>query len=69
PPDFTLSQLQEVYEVILGHQVDKRNFRKKIQSLDLIEATGQKQSGRKHRPAMLYRFKTRNYSELEEPIF
>lgn len=69
PELFTLSQLQEVYEVILGHEIDKRNFRKKIQSLDLIEPTEQKLTGRKHRPARLFRFKTHSYSELEEPIF
>jgi len=69
PEAFTLSQLQEVYEVILGHEVDKRNFRKKIQSLDIIELTGQKQTGRKHRPARLFRFKKRGYAELEEPLF
>lgn len=69
PELFTLSQLQEIYEVILGHEIDKRNFRKKIMSLDFVEATNQKQTGRKHRPARLYRFKDKNYTELGEPIF
>lgn len=69
PKLFTLSQLQEVYEVILGHSVDKRNFRKKIMSLGLIEPTAQKQTGRKHRPAQLFRFQKHGYTELEEPIF
>lgn len=69
PKLFTLSQLQEVYEVILGHEIDKRNFRKKIFSLDIIEETNQKQTGRKHRPARLYKFKQHRYAELTEPIF
>jgi len=69
PKLFTLSQLQEVYEVILGHPVDKRNFRKKIMSLGIIEPTNQKLTGQKHRPALLYKFKKHSYTELEEPIF
>ena len=69
PELFTLSQLQEIYEVILGHGVDKRNFRKKILSLDIIEPTSQQLTGQRHRPARLHRFKKRSYSELAEPIF
>lgn len=65
----TLSQLQEVYEVILGHLVDKRNFRKKILSLGIIEPTDQYLRGRKYRPAQLFRFAKHGYAELEEPIF
>jgi 8-oxo-dGTP diphosphatase len=56
PVEFTLSELQRVYEIILGHDLDKRNFRKKIISTDLIEVTGNMQSGRRQRPAQLYRF-------------
>jgi 8-oxo-dGTP diphosphatase len=69
PELFTLSQLQEVYEVILSHPIDKRNFRKKILSLDIIETTDQKITGQRHRPARLHKFKNHSYSELEEPIF
>lgn len=59
PNKFRLSQLQQVYEVILGHPLDKRNFRKKIDSLGLLEATGEKELEGAHRPAMLYRFKNK----------
>jgi 8-oxo-dGTP diphosphatase len=59
PPKFTLTNLQKVYEAVLRRQLDKRNFRRKILSLDLIEATKEKTSGQAHRPARLYRFKTR----------
>lgn len=56
PSEFTLAEMQQVYEIILGKKLDKRNFRKKIQSLDLIAKTGQKTAGEAHRPADLYRF-------------
>jgi 8-oxo-dGTP diphosphatase len=55
---FTLSELQEVYEVILGRKLDRRNFRKKILTLGLIKkAPGQRRGA--HRPAQLYSFRSR----------
>ncbi len=69
PESFTFGELQHVYEVILGHEIDKRNFRKKLASLDIIELTGEKRTGGKHRPALLYRFKQTRLTELEEPAF
>jgi 8-oxo-dGTP diphosphatase len=68
PKHFSLQELQNVYEVILGKTLDKRNFRKKIQSLELIEPTEIKQTGTRHRPAMLYQFKQHSYTELDEPF-
>lgn len=59
PPSFTLTELQQVYEIVLDTELDKRNFRKRIQALDLIESTGKKRTGLAHRPAALYRFKHR----------
>ena len=59
PDTFTLSELQRVYEVILGRALDKRNFRKKILSLDLVEPTGGERRDGAHRPARLYRFRSR----------
>ncbi len=56
PETFTLSELQHVYEVILGKPIDKRNFRKKILSVGIVESTRQKQAAAAHRPAELYRF-------------
>ncbi len=55
PDEFTLSQLQTVYEQAIGRELDKRNFRKWMLSLNLIEETGKKFSRGAHRPAMLYR--------------
>lgn len=59
PQYFTLSQLQRVYESILGRRLDKRNFRKRMLSLGIIKPTGRKQSEAAHRPAELYTFTSR----------
>ena len=57
PEQFTLRELQRVYEIILDHRkLDKRNFRKKILSTGILEDTGAKKMEGTHRPARLYRF-------------
>ncbi len=58
PRAFTLAQAQSVYEAILGRTLDKRNFRKKFLALGLAAPLGRKSSGA-HRPAALYRFRSR----------
>ena len=55
PKEFTLSHLQDVYEKATDKLRDKRNFRKWIFSLNVIEPTGKKFASGPHRPAMLYR--------------
>lgn len=55
PAQFTLSELQRVYEIILGQEIDKRNFRKWVLALEQIEETGEQRREGAHRPAMLYR--------------
>jgi 8-oxo-dGTP diphosphatase len=55
---FTLSELQAVYEAILGRPLDRRNFRKKILSTGLLAPLGRQRRGA-HRPATLYRFRRR----------
>jgi 8-oxo-dGTP diphosphatase len=55
PSEFTLSELQRVYETILNEPLDKRNFRRKILTAGVIEPTGNMRAG-DHRPARLYRF-------------
>lgn len=57
PERFTLSELQAVYECILGEALDKRNFRKRVQGLDCLEDTGELFRAGKHRPAKLFRVK------------
>lgn len=56
PKQFTLSELQRLYEAILERPLDKRNFRKKILSLDLLKPEGQKRAAGAHRPAQFYSF-------------
>lgn len=53
---FTLTQLQNVYEAVLEQELDKRNFRKKILSLDMIHETSEISKDGAHRPAKLYAF-------------
>ena len=67
PELFTLTQLQHVYEAILGEEIDKRNFRKKIKTIDFIEKTDLIDKETSKRGAALYRFNKKMY--LEEPVF
>lgn len=60
PKEFSLSEMQAVYEIILGEKLDKRNFRKKMKSLNIIEPAQKTRAGLKSRPAELYRFKKRS---------
>lgn len=55
PDEFTLSALQRLYEIIGGAKLDKRNFRKFILGLGVLQETGKRQAQGAHRPAMLYR--------------
>ncbi len=62
-PEFTLTELQTVYEIILGRELDKRNFRKKMLSTELLEGLEKQRRGGAHRPAQLFSFTKR------EPVF
>jgi 8-oxo-dGTP diphosphatase len=64
PPRFSLTQLQRLYEIILGTDLDKRNFRKKILAMDLLVETDEVEQGVRHRAARLYRFDRRKYERL-----
>lgn len=65
PRDFTLSDLQKIYEIILNKKVDKRNFRKKIFSLDLVKRIGRKRVGEANRPAELFVFTSRQLQRFK----
>lgn len=65
PDEFTLTELEQAYEAVLGKNLDKRNFRKKLDKLNLLEDTGKMTSGEKWRPAKIYRFKKRAVEEIE----
>ncbi len=53
---FTLAQLREVYEVVLGKRLDPGNFRRMVESADIVEPTGEYLEGTRHRPPQLYRY-------------
>lgn len=57
PNEFTLPELQSVFESIMNKNLDRRNFRKKFLTLNLIEETGNNSVGGSGRPAKLYKFK------------
>lgn len=56
PSEFTLSELQNAYEIILNEKLDKRNFRKKVLEMDMLKKEKLKRVG-SHRPAQLYSVK------------
>lgn len=65
PIQFRLSDLQKIYEIIIDKPLDKRNFRKRMLATSLLEETGKKEIIGAHRPAMLYRFKKREFVVLD----
>ena len=64
PPKFTLTELQHLYEAVLETELDKRNFRKKILSMNLLVDLDETQEGVAHRPAKLYEFDQAWYEKL-----
>lgn len=69
PERFTLSQLQHLYETVLQTDLDKRNFRKKILSMDLLIPLEEKVRMGAHRPAQLFQFDPRKYAALKQRGF
>ncbi|MEZ4195362.1 MAG: NUDIX domain-containing protein [Candidatus Paceibacterota bacterium] len=65
PTEFTLSELETVYESILKTDLDKRNFRKKLLKLKAVIPLGRKKKHGAHRPAELYRFAGTKVEEIE----
>jgi 8-oxo-dGTP diphosphatase len=64
PETFTLTELQSAYEVVLGEELDKRNFRRKILDAGVIEPGGGYRSG-EGRPARLYRYREDAVAEVK----
>jgi 8-oxo-dGTP diphosphatase len=64
PENFTLTELQRTYELILGEKLDKRNFRRRILEAGVIEPIGQWQSG-EGRPARLYHYRPDAVAEVQ----
>ncbi len=66
PEKFTLTELQRLYEVILGQDLDKRNFRRKVLALGVLEELEERRAGVAHRAPRLYRFDVDRYSDRLE---
>jgi len=66
---FTLPQLQRLYEEILGHEIDKRNFRKKVLKLNLLKKLKEVHKTKKGRSAALFMFDKVNDNKLKEDGF
>ena len=69
PRKFTLTHLQRLYEVVLDTTLDKRNFRKKVLAMGLLEELDEVEQGVSHRAARLYRFDRGAYRSLSEQGF
>jgi 8-oxo-dGTP diphosphatase len=69
PPKFTLRQLQQLYEVILGTTLDKRNFRKKVSNMPFITPVNEKQVDVSHKPARYYSFNHKIYQKTNTDSF
>ena len=69
PRKFTLHQLQELYESLLGIKLDKPNFRRKLMKMNLLTPSKEKQKDVSHRAASLFKFDKRNYDKLREKGF
>jgi 8-oxo-dGTP diphosphatase len=65
PEKFTLTELQEVYEAILGKKLDKRNFRRKMSILRILKPLSEYRRGGQ-RPAQLYRFVAARFEKLKD---
>ena len=65
PDEFTLTELQKAYEIILSEALDKRNFRRKILSAEILEETGNKKQDGEGRPAKLYRYRDDAIAEVK----
>ncbi|MCX6279962.1 MAG: NUDIX domain-containing protein [Bacteroidetes bacterium] len=69
PAKFTLRQLQQLYEVILGIKLDKRNFRKKVANMPFISQINEKQVEVSHKPAQYYSFNRKIYIKTKKSLF
>ncbi len=69
PTKFTLRQLQHLYEVILDREIDKRNFRKKIQAMNILIELDEFEQGVAHRAARLFKFDRQKYKRMTKNGF
>ncbi len=69
PNEFLFSDLENLYCSILGKEIDRRNFRKKILSLGIVEETDKFSDKKNGRPAKLFQFNKMKYNELTKKGF
>ncbi|HEY9716922.1 MAG TPA: NUDIX domain-containing protein [Trichormus sp.] len=70
PPKFRLRDLQSVYEAVLGHAVDNRNFRKKFLNTGVLKELDETSQEGSYRPARLYSFANDEFEQLpDRPVF
>jgi len=69
PEKFTLVQLQDLYEAIYQRKVDKRNFRKKILSMGILEKLDEKERETSKKGAYYYKFNELTYKKLRQNGF
>ncbi len=68
PDKFTLSELQKLYESILGTGLDKRNFRKRIKAFNILKSLNESKMDGAHRPAQLFSFREKKFSPLKDRV-
>ncbi len=68
PKKFTIRQLQTLYEIILGHKLDNRNFRKSISTWDYLVPLNEKEKNVAHKPAQFYKFSKSAYQKRQRNI-
>ena len=69
PKKFTLHDIQKLYEALLGTEMDKPNFRRKLLNMNLLVPCDEKQRDVSHRAANFYRFDKKIYKQLKESGF
>lgn len=69
PEKFTMRQLQKLYEAILGQELDKRNFTKKINQLDVLEKLTEKDKGSSKKGSFLFKFDKKRYDSKSNGRF
>lgn len=63
--EFSMDDLQKIYEIVLGKKLDKRNFQKKIFSLNILKPLNKIKKGVPYRPPRLYMFKDKKIKTIE----
>ena len=66
PVKFTMSDLQQLYETILGQSLDRRNFQKRMLSSGILERLDERKTGGAHKAPYLYTFNVQNYQKALE---